>query len=103
MANSLTGFRDRMEDDLETQVARLTKEVSRLKRSARRRGSSLYSGSLDGVSDLYAEIADGIVDSLPALRKRARRMNRAAHDNPAIVGLAGLALLGIAAAVFYRR
>lgn len=103
MASTLSRFRDRIEDDLEAQVARLTREVSRLKRSAGGRGTHYYHGARDGMTDLYEELFERMADVLPVIRKRARRVNRAARDNPAMVGLAGLALLGIVAAILYRR
>ena len=64
--------RFRGEDDLEAQVAHLSKEMSSLKKALARRGSDAYDGARDATADVYGDLRDRFVDALPGMRKRAR-------------------------------
>ena len=102
MASTLSKRRG-MESDLEDQVAALTKELTALKKTVAKRGSSAYQDTRDSAADAYGELWDRFSESLPAMRKRARAAEKVARENPATTAFLGLAVLGLAAALLARR
>ncbi len=103
MASAFSRFRGDVEDDLEAQVARLSKELASLKKSLSRRGSDAYDDAREAASGIYGEIAHRLVDALPAMRDRAKGAERVARDHPATAALVGVAVIGLLAALFARR
>lgn len=106
--------RDDVIDDLEQQVSSLTRELAGLRRNVAKRGAGLYddvsrSGShvYGDVSDLVAELVDRFVHRAPgsrrALERRARLAGDAVRDHPRTAAVAGLVVLGLAAALLMRR
>ena len=97
MASSFSRLRGDIEGDLEDQVARLTKELSSLKKSLSKRGASAYEDTRDTASDLYGELRDRFSETLAYMRKRAHAAEHLARDNPtttaAVVGLVVVGLL----------
>lgn len=102
MASTTSKLRG-MEEDLEDQVATLTRELAALRKTVSKRGANAYQSTRDSASDMYAELWDLIAEAVPAVRKRARAAERVARDNPATTALLGIAVLGIAAALLARR
>ena len=102
MSYSIFGGRRSWDDELERKIAHLSKELSVLTRQAQKRGSHLYDDTRDTASDAYSELSDRIHDWMPVVRKQARHAEQAARDNPALV-LAGVAVVGLAAALLLRR
>ena len=72
MHSAFSRFRGDVEDDLEAQVAHLTKEMSALKKSLSKRGSDVYDDARDTAADFYGELRERFTDALPMVRKRAR-------------------------------
>ncbi len=103
MASPFSRFRSDVEDDLETQVARLSKELAALKKLAARRGSYAYDIARDAADGVYGDVRDRFIDALPHVRKRARAAEQAARDNPAMAAVVGLAVVGLLAAMLVRR
>ena len=103
MASSFSRLRGDIEGDLEDQVARLTKELSSLKKSLSKRGASAYEDTRETASDLYGELRDRFVDALPLMRERARAAERAAKDHPATAAAVGLIVVGLLVTMLVRR
>jgi ElaB/YqjD/DUF883 family membrane-anchored ribosome-binding protein len=97
MASAFSRFRGDIEDDLEAQVARLTREMTSLKKSIGKRGGSAYDDARDTASDFYSDLRDRFTDVLPMARRRAKAAEQVVRDNPnvtaAVVGLAVVGLL----------
>ena len=64
MASAFSRFRGDVEDDLEAQVAHLTKEMSALKKSLSKRGSNAYDDARDTAADFYGELRERFSDAL---------------------------------------
>ena len=103
MASSFSRLRGDIEGDLEDQVARLTKELSSLKKSLSKRGASAYDDTRETASDLYGELRDRFVDALPLVRKRAHAAEQVARDNPATAAVVGLVVVGLLFTMLARR
>ncbi|MCO6392687.1 hypothetical protein GTW25_16805 [Aliihoeflea aestuarii] len=102
MSYSIFGGRRSWDDELERRISHLSKELSALTREAQKRGSHLYGDTRDTASDAYGELSDRIHDWMPVVRKQARQAEQTARDHPALV-LAGVAVVGLAAALLLRR
>lgn len=103
MASSFSKMRGDLESDLEDQVARLTRELSSLKKSFSKRGASAYEDTRETASDLYGDFRDRFVDALPLVRKRARAAEHLARDNPATAAVVGLVVVGLLVTMLARR
>jgi ElaB/YqjD/DUF883 family membrane-anchored ribosome-binding protein len=103
MASSFSKMRGDLEGDLEGQVARLTKELSSLKKSLSKRGASAYEDTRETASDLYGELWDRFSETLPFMRKRARAAEHLARDNPATAAVVGLVVVGLLVTMLARR
>lgn len=103
MASPFSRFRGEVEDDLEAQVAKLTKEISVLKKSLARRGADAYDDARDTASDFYGEVRHRVADALPLVRRQARVAEQAARENPATAVVVGLVVVGLLATLFARR
>ena len=94
---------DLMDGDLEDQVARLTKELSALKKTLSKRGASAYEDTRDTASDVYAELWDRFQEALPGMRKRAKTVEDAARSNPATAAAVGLVVVGLLVTLLASR
>ena len=104
MASSFSRLRGDIEGDLEDQVARLTKELSSLKKSLSKRGASAYEDTRDTASHLYGDLWDRVSETLPMIRKRARAAEHVARDNPAATAaVVGLVVVGLLVTMLVRR
>jgi ElaB/YqjD/DUF883 family membrane-anchored ribosome-binding protein len=103
MASAFSRFRGDVEEDLEQQVARLSKEIAALRNSFTRRGSDAYEDARDTASGLYGDMRHRFVGTLPTMRKQAREAERVARDHPAATALVGLAVIGLLATMLIRR
>ena len=102
MSYSFFGGRRWGEDDFERRLSHLSKEIQALSRQAHKRGLHLYDDTRETASDVYEEVAERIQDWMPTVRKQAHHAERTARDHPVLV-LAGLAVVGLAAAALLRR
>jgi hypothetical protein len=102
MASYFSSSRDDVIENLEAQLASLRKEVKSLRKVAAKRGASAYEDASEGVAHLYEEIAERVAESLPPLKKSARRVEQQARENPAAVAAVGLVVLGLLAARKFR-
>ncbi len=98
-----TFSRLRGDGDLEDQVARLSKELSSLKKSLSKRGASAYEDTRDTASDLYDELRERFSEALPYMRKRAHAAERVAKDHPATAAAVGLIVVGLLVTLLARR
>src|SRR5262245_5376345 len=89
--------------DVEKQVAALSKELGALKKAVARRGSDFYDGAGDTLSNYLSELSDRVSSSLPVLGKRARAVERAAHDHPVVAAAVGLFVIGVVAGLMIGR
>jgi ElaB/YqjD/DUF883 family membrane-anchored ribosome-binding protein len=104
MATAFSRFRSGIEDDLEAQVAQLTKELAALRKTAGKRGSAAYDDARGVAGDVYGDLRDRFVDALPLVRKQARVAERVARDNPALTAaVVGLAVAGLLVTMMARR
>lgn len=104
MAPAFSRFRSDIEDDLEAQVARLTKELASLRKSAGKRGSAAYDDARDVAGDAYGDLRERFMDALPRVRKQARAAERVARDNPAMTAaVVGLVVAGLLVTMMARR
>lgn len=103
MASAFSRFRGDAEDDLEAQVARLSKEMSSLKKALSRRGSDAYDDARDTAADFYGEFRDRLSDALPVVRRRARAAGEVARDHPATAAVVGLVVVGLLATMLLRK
>ncbi len=103
MASTISRLRGDVEENLQDQVAQLTKELSSLKKSLSKRGARVYEDTRDSASDVYGEIWDRFSDTMPAVRKRARAAEKVARENPATAAIVGLAVVGLLVTLLARR
>ena len=96
MAHGLFGV------DLEQQVADLRKEMSALGRVVAKRGGDFYDDAGDNVSTYLSHLAGRVGPSFTGWRRRARSVERAALDHPAVVATVGLVLIGLVASLVLR-
>jgi ElaB/YqjD/DUF883 family membrane-anchored ribosome-binding protein len=103
MASAFSRFRGDVEDDLEAQIARLTRDLSSLKKTLARRGSHAYDDARDTASDLYDDVRHRVADALPVVRRQAKAAEQAAREHPATAAVVGLVVVGLLATLFARR
>lgn len=104
MASAFSRFRGDVEDDLEAQVARLSKEIASLRKSFARRGADAYDDARDVASDFYGDMRHRVVDALPLVRRHAKTAEQVARDNPAATAaVVGLVVVGLLATMFARK
>lgn len=108
MASAFSRFRGDIEDDLEAQVAKLSKELASVRKAMARtmasRGSDAYGDAREAASDIYSEMHGRLVHAMPSIRKQARAAERAARNNPGVTAAAvGLAVAGLLVMMMARR
>ena len=101
MASAFSRFRG--DDDLEAQVARLSKEIAALKKTLSKRGSDVYDDARDAGADLYSELRDRFTDALPMVRRRAHAAEQVARDHPATAAVVGLLVVGLLVTMLARK
>jgi len=89
--------------DLEKQVAMLSKELTKLKKTVGKRGSAIYDDTRETAWDYYADLAERVGDALPAFNKRARAFEKSARDHPATAAAVGLVVVGLVASLLISR
>lgn len=99
----MASTRDEIKTELEDQVANLTRQVASLTKAMSKRGSSALADGRNSAADFYEEFHDRFADAMPAIRKQAHVARKAAHDNPVVTALVGVALLGLLASLVARR
>ena len=99
----MTFFSNLTDNDLEKQIASLSRELAALKKTAARRGGVYYEDGRDAASDLYDDLAERIGQGLPALKKQARAVEQSAREHPATAAAVGLVALGLVAVLLFGR
>lgn len=100
MASAFSRFRG--EEDLEAQVAHLTREMSALKKAFSKRGSDAYDDVRGSASDLYSDLRERFSDALPMMRKQARAASEVTRDHPATAAVVGLVVVGLLVTLLAR-
>ncbi|RUM99717.1 hypothetical protein EET67_02180 [Pseudaminobacter arsenicus] len=95
MASTFSRFRGQFEDDLESQVARLSREVSSLKKALAKRGATAYEDTRDSASDIYEDMVARLSDAMPDIARQSRAVRQAARDNPVAATVVGVAIVGL--------
>lgn len=95
MTSTFSRLRGHFEDDLESQVARLSREVSSLKKALAKRGTTAYEDTRDSASDIYEDVIARLSDTMPDLVKQSRAVRQAARDNPVAATFVGIAVVGL--------
>jgi ElaB/YqjD/DUF883 family membrane-anchored ribosome-binding protein len=90
-------------DDLEAQIAKLSREVASLKKTLSKRGAAVYDETSERAADLYEDILSRISDTMPEIRKQSRAVRKAAHDNPVATAVVGVAVIGLLLGLLARR
>jgi hypothetical protein len=91
------------ESDLEDQVARLSRELASLKKLLAKQGSRAYADTQAMASDFYEDMSDRISEALPAVRERAKAVEKVARENPTTTAAVGLVVVGLLVALMTRR
>ncbi|MGB3390144.1 MAG: hypothetical protein WBA88_19415 [Pseudaminobacter sp.] len=102
MASTFSRLRGHLEDDLETQVSRLSREVSSLKKALAKRGAAAYEDTRDSASDIYEDVMERLSDTMPDLAKQSRAVRQAARDNPVAATVIGIAVVGLLVGLLTR-
>lgn len=100
---TISKLRADIEDNLQEQIASLTREVASLKKSLAKRGASAYADGRESAADLYDEMRERLADALPVMRDRAKAVEKVARDNPATAAAVGLVVVGLVVALLARR
>lgn len=91
------------EADLEDQIAKLSRELSSLKKMLAKQGSRAYADTQAMASDFYEDVSGRISEAMPVVRDRARAVERAARDNPTTTAAVGLVVVGLLIALMSSR
>ena len=89
--------------DLEKQVAALSRELTALRKAVARRGGAYYEDGRDAASDYYSSLAERIGDTLPAIRRQGRIIEKTARDHPAKAAAVGVVVVGLIASLLLSR
>ncbi|WP_217570337.1 YqjD family protein [Mesorhizobium sp. GbtcB19] len=89
--------------DLDRQVAKLSRQLNDLKKVLARRGDAYYEDGREAASDYYSELADRLHETLPAIRRKGRALERTARDHPATAAAVGLVVVGLLAGLLISR
>lgn len=103
MSSTFSRFRGHIEEDLETQVARLSREVSSLKKALSKRGATAYEDTRDSAADIYEDVMGRLNDALPDLARQSRAVRQAARENPVAATVIGVAVVGLLLGLLSRR
>lgn len=95
MASTFSRLRGHLEDDLESQVAKLSREVSSLKKTLSKRGAAAYEDTRDSASDIYEDVVARLSDAMPDIARQSRAVRQAARDNPVAATVVGVAVVGL--------
>lgn len=96
-------LRDDLVESLEAQVDALRKEISGLRKNFSKRGRAAYADASDTAENLYDDLAQRWAEAAPHLRKRAKIVEQSARENPAAAAAVGIVVLGLVAAMLFRR
>ena len=92
-----------MDDDLQTQVAKLAKEVASLSRIVSKQSADAYAGTRDHAAEIYDEVWSRLSEALPKLGKQAKLAGKTAQDNPVATAIVGIAVVGLLVGLMSRR
>ena len=92
-----------MDDDLQTQVTNLTKEVAALSRIISKQSANAYAGTRDHAAEIYDEVWSRLSDAMPKLGKQAKLAGKTAQDNPVATAIVGIAVVGLLIGLLARR
>ena len=98
-----SNLRDDLVESLEAQVDALRSEVSGLRKTFSKRGRAAYADASETAESVYEELAERWAEAAPHLRKRAKQVEQTARDNPAAAAAVGLVVVGLLAAMLFRR
>ncbi|MDN5927620.1 MAG: hypothetical protein L0I29_11145 [Hyphomicrobiales bacterium] len=103
MASALTRFREDLQDDMQDQIARLSREVASLRKTASSQGRAAYADARDGAGNLYDDLWEHVHDAMPDIRRGARRARDTARDNPVVTAAVAAGVIGLLAVLLTRR
>jgi len=98
-----SNLRDDLVESLEAQVDALRKEVSGLRKNFSKRGRAAYADASETAESVYEDLAQRWADAAPHVRKHAKQVEQTARDNPAAAAAVGLVVVGLLAAMLFRR
>ncbi|HEU4987381.1 MAG TPA: hypothetical protein VFT89_09985 [Rhizobiaceae bacterium] len=103
---SITKIREELQEDLQDQLDGLRQEITQLRKDIAKRSSRAYRQGRHYGDDAMDMFRDYLESAIPALRRNARSFERTARDHPmttAATAVVGLAVIGLAVALFSRR
>jgi hypothetical protein len=103
MASALTRFREDFPDDVQDRIARLSREISSLRKLVSRRGGAAYEDAHAAAGDLYGGLRERLHDAVPDLHRGARRARETARDNPAVTAALAVGVIGLLVVLLARR
>lgn len=103
MVSLLSKSTESVIDDLESQIARLKREVSSLRKQAEKSGAHAYDEAADVASQLYDSFSRNSAYAGRELARTANKASGVARENPVTVAVLGLALVAAASMLLSRR
>ena len=89
--------------DLDKQVAALSQQLTDLRKALAERRGAYYENGRETASDYYSQLAGRLHETLPAIRRRGRALERTARDHPATAAAVGLVVVGLLAGLLIGR
>ena len=103
MASAFTHLRDDLQDDMQDQIARLSREVSSLRKAVSRQGRAAYADARDSAGSFYDDLWEHVHDAMPDIRRGARHARDTARDNPVVTAAVAVGVIGLLAVLLTRR
>ncbi|KUM28474.1 hypothetical protein AU467_11665 [Mesorhizobium loti] len=89
--------------DLDKRFAALARQFDDLREALAKRGDAYYEDGREAASDYYSQLAERLHETLPAIRRRGRTLERIARDHPATAAAVGLVAVGLLAGLLISR
>ncbi|RUT94090.1 DUF883 family protein [Mesorhizobium sp. USDA-HM6] len=89
--------------DLDRQFAALSRQFDDLRKALAKRGDAYYEDGREAASDYYSQLAERLHETLPAIRRSGRALERTARDHPATAAAVGLVVVGLLAGLLISR
>lgn len=103
---SIAKIRDELQEDLQDQLDGLRQEITQLRKDAARRGTRAYRQGRHYGDEAMDVLREYLESAVPSLRRNARALEKTARDHPmttVATAAVGLAVIGLAVALFSRR
>jgi ElaB/YqjD/DUF883 family membrane-anchored ribosome-binding protein len=103
MASTISRKRDQLVEELEDQVSGLKRELASLRRSASKRGGTVYDDVVDSAADLLEQFLRRGRGTGKSLAKQAQHAGDTMREYPVVATVVGVAVVGLLASLLLRR